>query len=138
MPVVVDTNVLLSALLASKGPPALIYEAWRKKRFQIVTCPEQLAELRAASRYPHLAKAIRPSQFGVLLNQLKKSLIPAKSFPRHHAAHDPEDSFLLNLAEFAEANYLVTGDKQSRILLQGTVGRTRILTAREFCDQVLR
>jgi len=48
------------------------------------------------------------------------------------------DSFLLNLAQFAKAHYLVTGDKQSRILLQRTVGQTRILTARDFCDQVLR
>jgi uncharacterized protein len=138
MLVVVDTNVLLSALLASTGPPARMYEAWREKKFQIVTCPEQLAELRTASRYPHLANAIRPYKFGILLNQLKKSLIEAKSIPKPHVSHDPEDSFLLNLAQFAKAHYLVTGDKRSRILRQKTVGETRILTAREFCDEVLR
>jgi hypothetical protein len=136
--VVVDTNVLLSALLASTGAPAQIYTAWREKRFEIVTCPAQLAELRTASRYPHLANAIRPYKFGVLLNQLKKFQIQAKSIPRPHAAHDPEDSFLLNLAQYSKAHYLVTGDKRSRILLHRTVGDTRILTAREFCDQVLR
>jgi putative PIN family toxin of toxin-antitoxin system len=138
MVVVVDTNVLLSSLLSSTGPPARMYEAWRKNRFQIVTCPEQLAELRTASRYPHLAKAIRPYQFGILLNELKKCLITAKSIPRPHAAHDPEDSFLLNLAQFAKADYLITGDKRSRILTKTTIANTRILTARDFCDQVLR
>ena len=137
MLVVVDTNVLLSALISSTGPPDRIYQAWREKRFDIVTCPEQLAELRTASRYPRLANAVRPYKFGVLINQLKKSLIAAKSIPHTHAAHDPEDSFLLNLAQFVGAHYLITGDKQSRILLQRTVGETRILAAREFCDQVL-
>jgi len=91
-------HILFSALLASKGPPARIYEEWREKRFQIVTCPEQLSELRAASRYPHLAKAIRPFQFGVLLNRRKKYLIAEKSIPQPHTAHNPRDSFLLNLA----------------------------------------
>jgi putative PIN family toxin of toxin-antitoxin system len=138
MLVVVDTNVLLSALIASTGPPARIYAAWREKKFQIVTCPEQLAELRTASRYPRLANAVRPHRFGILLNQLKKSLIEKKSIPKPHTAHDPEDSFLLNLAQFAKAHYLVTGDKRSRILMQRTVGETRILTAGEFCDDVPR
>lgn len=138
MLVVVDSNVLLSALIAPTGPPARIYEAWREKRFQIVTCPEQIAELRSASRYPRLANAIRPFKFGVVLNQLKMSQIEAKSIPRPHTAHDPEDSFLLNLAQFTNAHYLITGDKQSRILLRRTIGDTRILSAREFCDQVLK
>jgi len=135
---VVDTNVLLRALLLSTGPPARMYEAWRKNRFQIVTCPEQLAELRIASRSPQLSKAIRPYQFGILHNELKKCLFAAKSIPRPHGTHDPEDSLLFNLAEFAKADYLIAGDKRSKILTQRTVGRTRIVTAREFCDQVLR
>jgi uncharacterized protein len=138
MLVVIDSNVLLSALLASTGPPARIYKAWREKQFDLVTCSEQLVELRAASRYPRLSNAIRPHRFGVLVNQLKQSVIKTEPIPQLHTAHDPQDSFLLNLATFINAHYLVTGDKQSRILLRKAVGETRILTAREFCDQVLR
>ena len=46
MRVVLDTNVLLSALISPHGPPDLIYRAWRAARFEIVTSIDQLDELR--------------------------------------------------------------------------------------------
>ena len=52
MRVVLDTNVLLSALISSFGPPGVIYRAWRGARFEIVTSRAQVDELRRASRYP--------------------------------------------------------------------------------------
>jgi predicted nucleic acid-binding protein len=33
--VVLDTNLLLSALLSDRGPPARIVEAWRGGRFRL-------------------------------------------------------------------------------------------------------
>mgnify|MGYP000964090029 CR=1 FL=1 len=52
MRVVLDTNVLLSALISPYGPPDVIYCAWRAARFEVVTSTTQLDELRRASRYP--------------------------------------------------------------------------------------
>ena len=54
MRVVLDSNVLLSALISPHGAPHRIYEAWRARRFELVTCPTQLDEIRRASRYPKL------------------------------------------------------------------------------------
>jgi len=60
MRVVLDTNILLSALISPHGSPDIIYRAWRAARFELVTSTTQLDELRRASRYPKL-KAVAAS-----------------------------------------------------------------------------
>lgn len=50
MRVVLDTNILFSALISPHGPPAAIYRAWRLARFQLVTSRRQLDEIRRANR----------------------------------------------------------------------------------------
>ena len=58
MRAVLDSNVLISALISAGSPPDLIYRAWREKRFILVTSRMQLDELRRASRYPKLQKLV--------------------------------------------------------------------------------
>jgi predicted nucleic acid-binding protein len=47
MRVVLDTNILISALLIQVDHPAAIYRAWQEGAFALVSCAEQLDELRA-------------------------------------------------------------------------------------------
>jgi putative PIN family toxin of toxin-antitoxin system len=138
MLVILDTNVLFSAILAPSGAPAQIHEAWRLKRFELATCIDQIDEIRKASRYPRFRSALQPHRFGILINNLSRATVWTKPLPKLHIAEDAGDSFLLNLSEAVKAHYLVTGDKRSHILELGNVGETRILTARQFCDQVLQ
>ena len=42
MRVVLDTNILISALLIQTGYPAAIYTAWQEAYFTLLTCAEQL------------------------------------------------------------------------------------------------
>ena len=46
MRAVLDSNILFSALISPHGPPHRIYEAWRQRRFELVTTGIQLDELR--------------------------------------------------------------------------------------------
>jgi putative PIN family toxin of toxin-antitoxin system len=138
MLVVLDSNVLLSAILSASGPSAKLHEAWRHKRFELATCTEQIEEIRRASRYPRFHAALQPQRFGVLINNLSRAMVWTKPLPNLHSAYDPTDSFLLNLAEVVEAHYLVTGDRRSRILELRKVGGTSVLTLRRFCDEVLQ
>jgi predicted nucleic acid-binding protein len=64
MRVVLDTNVLISALMIQLGRPAAIYRAWQEGRFTLLTCAEQLDELRATLRKPALAERIKPYKAG--------------------------------------------------------------------------
>lgn len=136
MLVVLDSNILISALISSKGAPYSILKEWRRGRFKLATCTEQLDELRRASHYPKIRPLVPPPVFGGLLNHLQRAII-LDDFPMKFEADDSHDSYLLNLAVAAEADYLVTGDKRSGLLKRRRIGRARILTASSFCKTML-
>jgi putative PIN family toxin of toxin-antitoxin system len=131
MRVVLDTNILISALLLQVGHPAIIYRAWQEGAFTLVVSTEQLDELRATLRKPAIAARIKPYNAGRLVNQLKALAEIVGPLPRVERSPDPTDDFLLAISEAAHANYLVTGDK---IGLPPLVRHktTRILSAEEF------
>jgi putative PIN family toxin of toxin-antitoxin system len=136
MRVILDSNIFLSALLSPGGSPHRIYEAWRRGRFEIATCDEQLEELRRASRYPKFRSILQPHRVGLMLNNLQRAVVFDR-LPDHHETADPHDAYLLALAEISGARYLVTGDKRAGLLDRRSLGVTRIVTAAAFCDAVL-
>jgi putative PIN family toxin of toxin-antitoxin system len=131
MRVVLDTNILLSALISHDSPPAHIYRAWRNGAFDLVTASVQLDELRRASRYPRLRAVLEPHRVGRMINHLHGAIVLGSVPPLHEAA-DPNDSWLLSLADTARADFLVTGDKRAGILGRGSVGSAQIVTAAMF------
>jgi putative PIN family toxin of toxin-antitoxin system len=137
MLVLLDSNIFISALLSYSGPSAAIYNAWLDDRFELVTCQQQIDEIRLACRNPRFIGRLQPHLVGKMLNSLYAATVWPGPIPHKFDAADPTDSFLLNLAAAAEAHYLVTGDKRSQILALKKVGATSILTPREFCEQVL-
>jgi len=136
MRVVLDSNILLSALISPRGPPHRIHQAWQDGRFELVTCPIQLEEIRRASRYPKLRAILRPHRVGAMVNALHAAAWPDPPAGRHEAA-DPDDAWLLALAEAAAADWRVTGDRRSGLLALGHVGAARIATAAGFCEGAL-
>ena len=135
MRVILDTNILISALLVSSGHPAHIYQAWIDGDFTLLTCAPQLDELRATLRKPVLAARIRPYNAGRLVNQLKTLAEIVEDLPLVTRSSDPEDDFLLSLAEGGHADYLVTGDKSGLLSLVRHKG-TRIITAGKFAAKL--
>ncbi len=130
MRVVLDSNVLISALISTGSSPDLIYRAWRQKRFTLVTSKAQLAELRRASRYPKLQKLVPPREFGVLINRLHGALVLNK-LPRISLSPDAADDYLLAMAKVSDADFLVTGDAKGLLRLK-TFDAARILTSSSF------
>ena len=74
MRVILDSNILLSALLSPHGPPHRIYQAWRRGRFDLVTCRMQLDEIRRASRYPKFRTIPQPHRVGRMVNNLQGAI----------------------------------------------------------------
>lgn len=136
MRVVLDTNVLLSALISPYGPPDVIYRAWRAARFEVVTSTAQLDELRRASRYPKFKAVLQPHRVGTMVNNLQRAVV-LEHLPTRIEADDPNDAFLLSMAVASEAEYLVTGDHRAGLLQRGSIGRTRIVTPAAFCAEAL-
>lgn len=133
MLVVLDSNVLFSALISPGGAPHRIYEAWREGRFELATCREQIEEMRRASRYPKFRDVLQPNLVGLMLNHLHRAQV-LENLPGKYEVDDPHDAFLLNLAHAVEADYLITGDKRAGILRRRKIGKTRILTVGAFCE----
>jgi uncharacterized protein len=132
MRVVIDTNVLLAALVVRDTPPDLICAAWEAGRFTLVTCEEQIAELRASARKPSLVGRIFGHELGRLINHLRHTEM-IETLPEVDRSPDPFDNYLLALAEAGQADFLVTGDKSGLLTLQ-THGRARIVTPRSFLE----
>ncbi|PVE41495.1 putative toxin-antitoxin system toxin component, PIN family [Limnohabitans planktonicus] len=139
MRVILDTNVLLGALISPYGPPDVIYRAWRAARFELVTSTAQLEELRRVSRYPKL-KAILPAhRVGTMVNNMQRAIVIVNlpPPPDDMDLNDPDDAFLLSMALASEADYLVTGDRRAGLLQRGSAGRTRIVAPATFCAEAL-
>ena len=113
MRVVIDTNVVISALLSSTGIPAQILEAWRLDAFELVVSEPILAEYHKALSYEPVLARHRMSheeiaeivegfrEFAVLIEPNQK----IEAIP-----DDPEDNKFLECALAGEAAYVVSGD----------------------------
>ena len=137
MRVVLDTNILLSALISPSGPPEAIYRAWRAGVLDLVTSEYQLEEIRRASRYPILRSRFKPASVGTLINFLRQGSVLGR-LELTVEANDPSDSFLLAMALESDADYLVTGDRRAGLLEMKHIKRTRIVTPIEFQVEVLK
>jgi putative PIN family toxin of toxin-antitoxin system len=131
MRVVLDTNILVSALLVQTGYPATIYRVWSEGNFTLLTSAEQLDELWATLHKPAIAARIKPYNAGRLVNEIKELAEIVEELPRVQRSPDATDDFLLALCEGGKADYLVTGDK-SGLLTLARHRATRIVSARDF------
>jgi uncharacterized protein len=126
MCVILDTNILLSALLVSHGAPAKLLDAWERKVFTLVACGALIAELRDVASRPFFRARLRPSAAELLAAGLRDFSFFCRDLPSGPIAPDPKDSYLLALAEAGEAGFLVTGDKELLALKHHK--STRIIT----------
>jgi uncharacterized protein len=130
--VVLDPNVLISALLSPKGPSAEILGAWIAERFELVVSENLLAELDdvlARSKFRRWVAESDCLQFVAVLAQSATVVgdppAPAGLSP------DPDDDYLIALARTAGADYLVSGDRHLTELVDPS---PPILAPREFVD----
>ncbi len=131
MRVVIDINIIVSALLAPAGKPAAIVRIWLDGKFTLLTCAAHLDELRSTLQKPRVSERIKPHNAGWLVNQIKGFAEDVGPLPRVKRSPDPADDFLLALSEAGKADYLVTGDKGGLLALDRHK-TTRIISAREF------
>ena len=133
MRLVIDTNVLLSALMTRQTPPDRLYEAWREGRFVLVSCKQQLEEIRRVSRRDSVRLRLRATEAGRMVNDIRSLSVMLDALPVVDISPDPYDNYLLALAEAGQADVLVTGDKQGMLAL-GRHCVTCIVTARDALE----
>ena len=116
MRLILDTNILLSALLSPSGAPAKLLDAWERKAFTLVACDRLIAELRDVAGRPFFRARLRASVAELLAAGIRDFSVFYQDLPSGPIAPDPKDSYLLALAEASQAGFLVTGDKELQSL----------------------
>jgi len=137
MRVLLDTNILLSALMVSGMQPARLYEYWKNGRFALVSCEQQLEEINRVSHRPFFMERFNAGEAARLINDIRQLALIVETETIVRISADPADDFLLATAWQAQADYLVSGDKRGLLALQ-QFATTRIVTARylvDFLDQ---
>ncbi|MGA9452280.1 MAG: putative toxin-antitoxin system toxin component, PIN family [Verrucomicrobiia bacterium] len=134
MRVVVDTNVVVSAILRDRLPEKVLLFIVARPDFEWVASPEILAEYRAVLRRPKFAL---PNSVLSQWDERFDSAIaewPVEipvSFPR-----DVRDAKFLACALAASADFLVTGDRDFTEARK--LGRTKIVSVSQFNELVCR
>ncbi len=131
MRLVIDTNLLISALLGGKSLPAHLIILWRDGWFDLLTSSDQLDEMMRVTRYPKLRERLAPVLAGRLINELRDMTVLVKNPPVVTIYPDPYDNYLLGIAAGGSADFLVTGDKRDVLALRLFRG-TKIVTVRDF------
>ncbi len=133
MRVVLDTGILVAALITRDTPPDQLYQLWRKRRFTLITSESQLDEFRRVTRYRKLRQFLKAHEAGTLLRGVRARAVVVSELPEIDLVDDPDDNIVLATALAGAADYLVTGDRR-HLLHMKKVQQTRILTARELTE----
>lgn len=140
MRVVLDTNVLISALLQPKGNPGKILEAAVDGRLTIVSSPRLLQELEGALSYPHIQKRLLESwtedDLRSFLLSFRNTVTEVSHEPpwKNWVPDDPDDDWVVACALAGKADYIVSGDQHLLALKQ--VDGIKIVSPAEFIKLV--
>lgn len=139
MNVVIDTSVFVSSLLQKQGVPAQVLDAWRALRFQVVTSPAVVEEVRTAVTRSHIQRRyhIRDEYVQELVDLLTSTarMVPGIADVADARVQDPKDEIILACVAEADADALVTSDKD--LLVLESYRGTPIVTPRQFLRDYL-
>ena len=136
--VVLDTNVFVSSLLIKAGLPAQVLDAWRARRYLLVTSPALIAEIRATLQYPRLRRKypLTDEEIEHLVALLERDalVVPGDAEAVGAIPQDPADEIVLACALDGQADLIVSGDRH--LLGLGTYRGIPIVTVRAFLEQL--
>jgi len=112
MIVVLDTNVIVSAILSPHGSPANIIRRWEEDEFEVATSFALIQELRAALAYKRVKKHLKltTKELDILLKYFESFVI--KVDPQEIwevIKNDPADNRVLECALEASASFIISG-----------------------------
>ena len=135
--VLLDTNIVLSALLFGGGPAARVRVGWQSGRFVPLASTATAQELVRMLGYPKfkLSAAEQEELLADLMPWVEVVRVPDPP-PAVPACRDPFDLPFLHLAVAGRARALVSGDRDL-LALDGTRRLCPVLGIDAFCRQFL-
>ena len=131
---VIDTNILLSALVFSSGTLSRFRHLWQDEEFKPLVSKPTVTELIRVLSYPKfkLTPLEREDLLADYLPFCETVSMPSE-LPQIPPCRDPYDEPFLHLALFGQAEYLVTGDRD--LLSLADIFGCPIVTATHFLAQ---
>ena len=129
MRILLDTNILVSGLLSTTGPPYRLVASYQSDEFELGTSPRQIEEFERVLGYAHLRRRGSRLQAQALLETIDVGAVIVREIPVVTYSPDPDDNIILATAIAGRADYIVSGDKRDMLALREIDG-IRIVTAK--------
>lgn len=132
--VVLDPGVLVSAVLSAAGAPGRILDRWREGEFDLIVSEKLLDELLEVLLRPRFQPFVDESDAQSFIRALRgEALLVVDPEDPPAVTPDPDDDYLIALAEAGRADALVSGDSHLTDLDRPPVA---VMRPREFLDRL--
>ena len=133
--VVVDPGVFVSVLIGPRSsPPDRIFSAWVDDRLEIIASPQLIAELRGVVLRPGFRRWFDEASARQLVARIERhATVHADPPQREGATRDPKDDYLVALAQAAEVDVIVSGDRD---LHAAELAKLSVWTPRRLADHL--
>lgn len=130
--VIFDTNIWISFLIGLRL--AKIKRYISNRRITIITTEQLILELKTVTSREKIKKYFSEENVKELIDLIETIAVKVEITPTHFLSRDPKDNFLLDMIDFSNAEYLVTGDKD--LLELNPFKTAQIITPEEFEKQL--
>jgi putative PIN family toxin of toxin-antitoxin system len=136
--VVLDTNLFVSSLLVKSGLPAKAIDAWRERKYLLITSPVLIAEIVNTLSYERIRRKylITDEDVRQLISLLEEDalIVPGQIEISEVNPNDPDDEQVLICAIEGRADLIVSGDHH--LLELEEYKGISIVTARQFLEKL--
>ncbi len=129
--VVIDTNILVSALLQPSGLPTQVFVLALSGSIQLCVSGEVYAEYEEVISRPRFQRD--DETIAATLRTIREQAFWVKPTDPVRARSDPDDNIFVECAQAAQANYIVTGNLRH---FPEAWESTRIVTPRRLLELI--
>ena len=133
MRVVLDSNILIGALITKGTPPDGLYQAWLRGEIELVTSIAQIDELADVLARERLQKFLDPDEATAMVENIGTRAVVLDELPSVSLAPDLMDNRILATAISGSVDLIVSGDRKHMLALREVDG-IPIVTAREALE----
>ena len=131
--VVIDTNVLISALLFG-GEPGELIPLWKSGRIQPLASNEIIDEYLRVLAYPKFKLSAEEINFILYHEILPHFEVVRAKLGSVIIRDDPSDDKFIRCAEAGKAKFIISGDQH--LIRLKSYGEVKILTATHFLEKM--
>ena len=135
MRVVLDTNILIGALITKGTPPDRLYQAWLRAEIELVTSTAQMAEMIDVLARPRMQKFIDADEAAAIVENIGTRAVIVDRPPVVNLSPDPKDNSILAAAVAGKADLIVSGDKKHMLALRDVEG-IPVVSARDALGRI--